>query len=82
VTDVDAEYDRLVRQAGLTPELTPRTEDLGQRHFIVVAPGGVLIDVITPAPPTSDYAELFTLHVIARRPLGKSAGRMTTRPMI
>jgi catechol 2,3-dioxygenase-like lactoylglutathione lyase family enzyme len=60
VTDVDAEYDRLVRRAGLTPELTLRTEDFGQRHFIIAAPGGVLIDVITPTPPTSDHAGQYT----------------------
>ncbi|GLW07201.1 antibiotic resistance protein [Microtetraspora sp. NBRC 13810] len=60
VTDVDAEYDRLVRQAGLTAELTLRTEDFGQRHFIVAAPDGVLIDVITPTPPTADYAAQYT----------------------
>lgn len=57
VTDVDAEYDRLVVQAGLTVERSLRTEDFGQRHFIVAAPDGVLIDVITPTEPSADYAE-------------------------
>ena len=59
VSDVDAEHDRLVRQAGLPEELSLRTEDFGQRHFIVAAPGGVLIDVITPTPPTAAYAEQY-----------------------
>jgi hypothetical protein len=48
-----------VRQAGLPEELSLRTEDFGQRHFIVAAPGGVLIDVITPTPPTAAYAEQY-----------------------
>ena len=59
VSDVDAEHDRLVRQAGLAEELSLRTEDFGQRHFIVAAPGGVLIDVITPTPPTGAYVEQY-----------------------
>ncbi|MDT0309064.1 VOC family protein [Streptomyces sp. DSM 44917] len=56
VTDVDAEWDRLVTRAGLTPELPLRTEDFGQRHFIVADPDGVLIDVITPTEPTPEFA--------------------------
>ncbi|GAA2364089.1 VOC family protein [Streptomyces carpaticus] len=56
VTDVDAEWDRLVTRAGLTPELTLRNEDFGQRHFIVADPNGVLIDVITPIAPTAEFA--------------------------
>ncbi|MFG2734769.1 VOC family protein [Streptomyces harbinensis] len=55
VTDVDAEWDRLVTRAGLTPELTLRDEDFGQRHFIVADPNGVLIDVITPIAPTAEF---------------------------
>ncbi|QKV70937.1 VOC family protein [Streptomyces harbinensis] len=56
VTDVDAEWDRLVTRAGLTPELTLRDEDFGQRHFIVADPNGVLIDVITPIAATAEFA--------------------------
>ncbi len=56
VDDVDAEYDRLVEQAGLDEVLPLRTEDFGQRHFIVAAPDRVLIDVITPTPPTEAFA--------------------------
>ncbi|OKJ65349.1 glyoxalase [Streptomyces sp. CB02009] len=59
VTDVDAEYDRLVRRAGLRVALELRSEDFGQRHFIVAAPDGVLVDVITPIPPTADYADAY-----------------------
>ncbi|WP_338894772.1 VOC family protein [Streptomyces sp. TG1A-60] len=60
VTDVDAEYARLVDDHGLNPELPLRSEDFGQRHFIVAAPDGVLIDVITPIAPTAEYAAAYT----------------------
>ncbi|MGW0433746.1 VOC family protein [Micromonospora sp. NPDC003197] len=56
VTDVDAEYERLVVQAGLKLELPLRSEEFGQRHFIVAGPDDVLIDVITPIPPSESFA--------------------------
>ncbi|AVT28880.1 glyoxalase/bleomycin resistance/extradiol dioxygenase family protein [Plantactinospora sp. BC1] len=59
VTDVDAEWRRLVLDAGLPAELELRSEDFGQRHFIVADPNGVLIDVITPIPPTATYPEQY-----------------------
>ncbi|MGX2997477.1 VOC family protein [Streptomyces sp. JNUCC 64] len=59
VADVDAEHRRLVEGAGLTVLLPPRTEEFGQRHFIVEGPDGVLIDVITVVPPTDAYAERY-----------------------
>ncbi|TDB84008.1 glyoxalase/bleomycin resistance/extradiol dioxygenase family protein [Actinomadura sp. KC216] len=60
VEDVDAEWERLVVQGGLQPELRLRSEDFGQRHFIIADPNGVLIDVITPIAPTAAYAEQYT----------------------
>ncbi|MFI6737678.1 VOC family protein [Nonomuraea sp. NPDC050451] len=59
VEDVDAEWERLVVGAGLTAELALRSEDFGQRHFIVADPNGVLIDVITPIAPSAEYAEQY-----------------------
>ncbi|MEU3305004.1 VOC family protein [Streptomyces sp. NPDC006678] len=59
VADVDAEYARLVTDAGLKTELPLRSESFGQRHFIVAAPDGVLIDVITPIAPTGAYADAY-----------------------
>ena len=56
VTDVDAEWERLVVRGGLRPELALRNEDFGQRHFIVADPDGVLVDVITPVAPAPGYA--------------------------
>jgi catechol 2,3-dioxygenase-like lactoylglutathione lyase family enzyme len=54
VEDVDAEYARL---RDLEIVLPIRTEEFGQRHFIVAAPDGVLVDVITVVPYTGAYAE-------------------------
>lgn len=48
VADVDAEHERLIRQAGLPEHWGLRSEAWGQRHFITADPNGVLIDVITP----------------------------------
>lgn len=56
VADVDAAHDRLVAQAGLAEKLSLRSEEFGQRHFIVAAPDGVLIDVITPIPFAESFA--------------------------
>ncbi|MFF9055199.1 VOC family protein [Streptomyces erythrochromogenes] len=60
VDDVDAEYRRLVVVAGLSAVSPLRTEEFGQRHFIVGAPDGVLIDVITVVPPSEEYAAQYT----------------------
>ncbi|MFJ7270573.1 VOC family protein [Streptomyces sp. NPDC099050] len=59
VEDVDAEWERLVTIEGLHPVLELRSEDFGQRHFIVADPNGVLIDVITPIAPTAEYSEQY-----------------------
>ncbi|WP_336211178.1 VOC family protein [Nonomuraea sp. LPB2021202275-12-8] len=59
VADTDAEWERLVVGEGLAPELALRSEDFGQRHFIVADPNGVLIDVITPIEPSQEYAEQY-----------------------
>ncbi|MEX1036709.1 MAG: VOC family protein [Sneathiella sp.] len=55
VEDVDAEYARATA-AGLPILLELRDEPFGQRHFITQDPNGVLIDVITPIPPTAEFA--------------------------
>ena len=59
VDDVDAEYERLIRKAELPVELEIRSEDFGQRHFITSDPNGVLIDVITVIPPTSEFGSQY-----------------------
>ncbi|MCK0116735.1 VOC family protein [Isoptericola sp. S6320L] len=59
VTDVDAEHRRLVAEHGLEPVLALRDEDFGQRHFIVEAPDGVLVDVIQPIEPSPAFAAAY-----------------------
>jgi catechol 2,3-dioxygenase-like lactoylglutathione lyase family enzyme len=63
VDDVDAVHDRLVA-AGLTPVLPLRSEDFGQRHTIFAGPDGVLVDIITPIPPSGEYAEQFSADAL------------------
>ncbi|WP_456598868.1 VOC family protein [Blastococcus sp. SYSU DS0616] len=59
VDDVDAEYRRLVLDAGLTAVLPLRTEAFGQRHFVLAGPEGVLVDVITVIPPSEEYVDSY-----------------------
>ena len=58
VEDVDAVHARLLAE-GLTPIQPLRSEDFGQRHFILQGPEGELIDIITPIPPSGDVAASF-----------------------
>lgn len=57
VDDVDDVHERLTEKLGLTPIAAIRDEDFGQRHFILAAPDGVLLDIIQPIPPRGEYAE-------------------------
>jgi catechol 2,3-dioxygenase-like lactoylglutathione lyase family enzyme len=59
VDDARAAFDRLVTRAGLEVARDLRDEAFGQRHFIVVAPGGVLVDVIENIAPAAEYADAY-----------------------
>lgn len=59
VTDVDTVHAELSGRAGVEVVLPPRTEDFGQRHFIVAGPDRVLVDVITPIAPRGEYVDRF-----------------------
>jgi catechol 2,3-dioxygenase-like lactoylglutathione lyase family enzyme len=59
VEDVDAEYERLIRTAGLPIQHDIRSEAFGQRHFITSDPNGVLIDVITVIPPVEEFIKQY-----------------------
>lgn len=63
VKDVDAEYERATA-AGLPILLALRDEAFGQRHFITADPNGVLIDIITPIPPTGEFVEQFAAEAL------------------
>lgn len=56
VDDVDDVHRRMIVDGGLPALLALRSEAFGQRHFITVAPGDVMVDVITPIPPTGEFA--------------------------
>lgn len=55
VSDAVAEHARMVEDLQLPQRLPLRDEAFGQRHFIVEAPGGVLIDVIEPIEPSAEF---------------------------
>jgi uncharacterized glyoxalase superfamily protein PhnB len=59
VDDARSAYDRLVGGGGLECVLALRDEPFGQRHFILVAPGGLLVDVIEPIEPSGEFAAAF-----------------------
>jgi catechol 2,3-dioxygenase-like lactoylglutathione lyase family enzyme len=59
VDDARSAHRRLVEQAGLDVRLDLRDEAFGQRHFIVSAPDGVLVDVIEIIEPTAEYADAY-----------------------
>lgn len=59
VTDASAEHARLVGELRLAERLPLRDEAFGQRHFIVEAPGGVLLDVIEPIEPSAEFAAAY-----------------------
>lgn len=59
VTDAAAEHARMVGALRLPERLALRDEAFGQRHFIVEAPGGVLLDVIEPIEPSAEFAAAF-----------------------
>ncbi|MSR99612.1 glyoxalase [Arthrobacter sp. BL-252-APC-1A] len=58
VDDAASEYTRL-RKAGVSMKLELRDEAFGQRHFIVEAPGQILVDVIEEIPPAAEFADAF-----------------------
>jgi len=65
VEDVDAEFAR-AEAAGLPVLLPLRDEAFGQRHFITADPNGVLIDIITPIPPTDAFLDQYAPEAVPR----------------
>jgi len=59
VVDADKEFARLMAEkVSLVQEI--RSEDFGQRHFIVRDPNGILIDVIQNIPPSEEFLSQYT----------------------
>lgn len=63
VEDVDVVHKNCIA-AGLVIKKSLRDEDFGQRHFMVVDPNGVLIDVITPIAPSAEFAAQYDAAVL------------------
>lgn len=63
VDDVNGVHERLAA-AGLPILRSLRDEDFGQRHFITADPNGVLIDIITPIPPTAQFAAQYDARAL------------------
>jgi uncharacterized glyoxalase superfamily protein PhnB len=59
VDDVDAVYADLSGRPDVEVVLPLRSEDFGQRHFILAGPDRVLVDVITPIAPQGAYTDAF-----------------------
>ena len=59
VDDARAAHRRLVVDGGLECVLALRDEPFGQRHFILTAPGGILVDVVQPIEPSEEFAAAF-----------------------
>ncbi len=64
VADPDAEYAHAMA-AGLPIVQTLRDEAFGQRHFITQDPNGVLIDIIKPIPPSTEFAAQYTPEALS-----------------
>ncbi|QOR69441.1 VOC family protein [Ruania alkalisoli] len=55
VDDVDAVHRRILGIQGVQIVQPLRDEPFGQRHVIVTAPDGVLLDVIQPIAPSEEF---------------------------
>ncbi len=55
VDDVDKVYEVLKKDLKDNVILDIKSEDFGQRHFIVEGPSAILVDVIQVIPPSEEY---------------------------
>lgn len=55
VDNVDLLYQQMLEKK-ISMVLPVRSEAFGQRHFIVEAPGAILVDIIQVIPPSEDFA--------------------------
>lgn len=63
VEDVDTLYALAVAD-GLPIALSLRDEAFGQRHFVMQDPGGMLIDIIKPIPPSEEFAAQYAADAL------------------
>ncbi len=81
VENVDEEFERA--QARDLPIVLPlKDEPFGQRHFITRDPNDILIDVITPIPPSEEFLKQYAPEALPTGPScgsGGSRGRIHSR---
>jgi len=58
VADADQVYERFT-SAGVEMVLDIRSEEWGQRHFIIQDPNGLLVDVIQNIPPAAGFTDQY-----------------------
>ena len=58
VRDVDQEYEKL-RNAKVPILLDVKTEDWGQRHFMIKDPSGMVLDVVQATEPSDEYKDQY-----------------------
>ncbi len=49
VEDLETEYNR-IKALGIAIEIEPRDEPWGERHFAIVDPNGIGVDIVAPLP--------------------------------
>lgn len=57
--DVDTFYQKVI-QMNLSVVKDIKSENFGQRHFIIESPSGTLVDVIQVINPSEEYEESYT----------------------
>lgn len=59
VDNVDELYEKFVAAPEIEMIQTIRSEDFGQRHFIISDLNNILIDIIQPIGPSAEFLEQF-----------------------
>lgn len=55
VDNVDNLYSSIVKNENMTLLSEIRSEDFGQRHFIVESPSKIMVDIIQVIPPSEEF---------------------------
>lgn len=59
VDNVDQEYEK-IKKSGIPILLELRTEEWGQKHFMIKDPAGMVIDVVQHTEPMDEYKDKYT----------------------
>lgn len=61
VPDVDAMYDQ-IKASGTPIAIELRDEPWGDRHFAIVDPNGIGVDIVTHTPPPTSTEDQFSIN--------------------